>query len=346
MNHGRAAGARLSGPVIALDVMGGDFGPQVALEGAALAASEGIQLILVGEADVLASATDNWPEGCAEPELVPSSASVAMAQSGARAFRARDTSVRVAAELVHAHRADAMMSVGNTGAVFSAALSVLGPLPGVDRPALGVTLPSTSRYGFLLLDAGANREVHPEQYVQFARLGSAFMAATCGIERPSVALLSIGEEPTKGTVQTVRAHELLAGAAGINFVGNIESRDIFFAPVDVVVTDGFTGNVVVKLIEGLTQFLFGAFDQAVDPAELSEGEVPERLQVIREALTAETRGAVPLLGIDGNVFVGHGRSTAKAIASGIRVAAAAASSGVLNDFRAVLAVDRAPNAPG
>jgi phosphate acyltransferase len=323
-------------PLIALDAMGGDFGPPVTVAGALIAASQGIDLILVGDEASIQAELRDWPVGVLRPRVLHSGANVPMDQPGSRAYRAKDTSLRLSAQLVQSGQAEAMVSMGNTGAVLATALSILGPLPGVDRPALGVTLPNTSPEGFLLLDAGANTEVRPEQLLQFAKLGSAFMRAASHIERPRVGLLSIGEEPRKGTTTVRRAHEMLAGAPDVNFIGNVEARDMMFGTADVVVTDGFTGNVVVKLIEGLSQFLFGAFDRTTDGHRAFIGE---EVRALRDALTADTRGAVPLLGVCGNVFVGHGRSTPAGVASAMRTALATVQGATLREFMSGLAND-------
>jgi glycerol-3-phosphate acyltransferase PlsX len=247
----------------------------------------------------------------------------------------------IGAELLKRGTAQALVSMGNTGAVMATALVVLGRLPGVERPALGAVLPGGPR-GVLLLDVGANADARASQLVQFARLGSAYMRAMYGVAEPRVALLSIGEEPSKGSSLVVETHQLLVAAPGLRFVGNIESRDLVSGDADVIVTDGFTGNVVLKLAEGLVQLLFGTVRDAARASVLGRlggALLLPSLRGARERLDYRQYGAVPLLGVEGVVLVGHGRSDERAVASAIRSAHRAVEQGMLSALAAAVSGD-------
>jgi phosphate acyltransferase len=324
--------------VVALDAMGGDFGPPITVEAAVMAVADGIDVILVGDEDILGAELHRWGDGAMRLRVVHAADAVAMDAPGTDARRDRGgTSLRVAAELVKRGEAQAMVSMGNTGAAMTTALAVLGRLPSVERPALGVVLPGAPA-GILLLDAGANAEVRSSHLVQFAHLAAAYMKAVQRVPVPRVALLSIGEEPSKGSSIVVQAHRVLAEDEALQFIGNLEGRDLLSGKADVVVTDGFTGNVAVKLVEGLTELLFGQIRQAViDSLDASAVEaLLPALAPIAAQFHAEHYGAVPLLGVDGCVFVGHGRSDAPTVVKAIRVAHEACERGMLAALTASL----------
>jgi glycerol-3-phosphate acyltransferase PlsX len=247
--------------------------------------------------------------------------------------RKKDSSLVRAAELVRDGTASSMVSAGNTGATMAAALVRMGRLPGVARPCIATPLPRLGRSPAVLVDAGANAECTSAMLVQFAQMGAAYAAARYGIPDPSVALLSIGEEPSKGTPLVKEAHAALAAGAGVRFVGNVEGRDLLPAPVDVVVTDGFTGNVTLKSLEGSLRFivdtLFSVFATDDDTKAASEVLLPHLLP-IAAALDPERTGGAMLLGVDGVCVISHGSSSATAILNAVRVAHELAAGGLVD----------------
>jgi len=269
--------------------------------------------------------------------------------------RKKDSSLVRVAELVRDGQASAMVSAGNTGATMAAALLRMGRLPGVIRPCIATPLPRLGRTPAVLVDAGANAECTPAMLVQFARMGAAYVAARFGTASPTVGLLSIGEEPTKGTPLVKETHALLAaeaqGAAGagsgtgFEFVGNLEGRDLLPSPADVIVTDGFTGNVALKALEGTLRFIFdvvtGVF--MLDDATKAAADVllPHLLPLAAEFEPENTGGAM-LLGIDGVCVISHGSSNATAMVNAVRVAYECATRGLADHVAA--AVRPAPEA--
>lgn len=247
-----------------------------------------------------------------------------MHEEGARAVRRKkDASVVVAAEAVRDGRASAFFSAGNTGAAVAAALLRVGRIRGVARPGIATPLPVPGSTPTVLLDAGANPECQPQWLVQFAQMGAAYAEARFSIREPRVALLANGEETTKGTPTVRAAHDLLAAGAGVNFIGNIEGSELLSDAVDVVVTDGFTGNAVLKGLEGATAFVADAMLQVVrsTPAvqQASEAVLPPLLKLV-EALDPETYGGAMLLGVNGLCLIGHGSSSARAVVNAMLVA--------------------------
>jgi glycerol-3-phosphate acyltransferase PlsX len=227
-----------------------------------------------------------------------------------------------AAEAVRDGEASAMISAGNTGATMASALLRMGRITGVSRPAIATPVPVPGGTPTVLLDAGANAEVQPEWLVQFAVMGSVYSRQRFGVENPRVGLLSIGEEPGKGDTLRKEAYELLAVAPHINFIGNVEGRDLMTGAVDVVVTDGFTGNVVLKTLEGslktVVKALFNAFGQP-EYAEAANTLMPALLPLY-ETLDPDTYGGAILLGVDGVCIISHGSSSARAMVNGIKCA--------------------------
>jgi glycerol-3-phosphate acyltransferase PlsX len=294
--------------------MGGDSAPDAVIDGALLVADErpDIQVVLVGPEEVAAELLDRR-NASGRFAVVNATQHIAMDEDPARAVRAkRDASVRVAARLVRDGAADATVSAGSTGAALAAALFTLGRLPGVTRPAIAVVVPAL--HGpVVLLDAGANPDAGPDLLAQFALTGAAY-ATTRGVRTPRVGLLSNGAEPGKGD-ETRRAAYALLEALPIAFAGNVEGHDVALGGrADVVVTDGFTGNVLLKGIEG---------------ALAMTGTTPERLDPQRH-------GGALLLGVDGVAVLGHGSSTARAVASCVGLAADAVADGLLPRLRATL----------
>ncbi len=325
--------------VIALDAMGGDLGPAATVGGALLAAAEGFDVALVGDETVLRAEIARRGPVPARISVVHAPDVVEMGDKGAAGVRThRETSMYVGAELVKSGRAQALVSIGNTGAMMATALVVLGRLRGVERPALGAVLPG-GPHGVLLLDVGANADARASQLLQFARLGSAYMHAMYAVATPRIALLSIGEEPSKGSSLVIETHQLLAAATDLRFIGNIESRDLVSGQADVIVTDGFTGNVALKLAEGLVQLLFNSVRDAARASflgRLGGALLLPSLRGVRARLDYRQYGAAPLLGVNGVVLIGHGRSDEQAVASSIRSAHRAAEEGMLAALAAVV----------
>lgn len=327
--------------IIALDAMGGDDAPAAPLDGALVAAAEGIPVALVGDSEVLGrelNARGGAPHGL---RIVHAPDIVAMGDKAARELRRqRETSLYVGAELVRDGEAAALVTMGNTGAAMATALFVLGRMKGVERPALGVIIPSMQDRPFMLLDVGANADARPSHLVQFAHMGSTYMRTVHGLEAPRVALLSIGEEASKGSALVTETHGLLAADARLSFLGNIESRELLSGNADVIVTDGFTGNICLKLAEGLASVLFDQLRAAARSSVRSRiggALLLPALRGVSERFDYRQYGAVPLLGVQGGVFIGHGRSDGAAVVSALRTAYQASQGGMLGALEGTFA---------
>ena len=308
---------------VALDAMGGDKAPDEIVAGAHRAVAElGVPVLLVGQPEVLEPLAGDL-------EVLPASEVIAMdADPAASVRRMKDSSLVRAAEAVRDGRASAMVSAGNTGATMASALLRMGRIKGVSRPAIATPIPVPGATPTVLLDAGANAECTADLLLQFAQMGAVFARERYGIAEPRVGLLSIGEEPTKGTPLVKETHGLLAAsdalaAAGGRFIGNVEGRDVMTDDVDVVVTDGFTGNVVLKTLEGglrtLVGAIFTAFGSTPETQAASEVLLPA-LMPLYEAVDPDNTGGAMLLGVDGLCCISHGSSSATAIVNAIRVA--------------------------
>ena len=310
---------------VAVDALGGDRAPEEVVAGAVEAAAEGIDVVLVGPAGLDTHGL----------ELVESTEVLGMDEKPAEAVRAkRDSSLVVANRLVADGRAAAVLSAGNTGAMLAAGLLEIRRLPGVMRPAIAVVLPSR-RGPSVLLDSGANADARPEHLLQFAYMGAIFAEEVLELPRPSVRLLSIGEEPEKGNQLALEAHELLA-ASDLNFEGNTESRELLEGAADVVVTDGFTGNVSLKLLEGTIRTLLDALREEI--ASSSRGKIGGLLirpaaRSLRNRLDPDTYGGAYLLGLRGLSVIAHGNSSRRAIANAIRLAARGVEHDVVGSAR-------------
>ena len=297
--------------------MGGDQAPGEIVRGAQAAAAEfGVPIVLVGPPDVVGD--------CGELELIACTEVIDMHEEGARAVRRKkDSSLVRCAELVRDGKASAMLSAGNTGATVAAALLRMGRTKGVNRPAIATPIPVPGASPTVLLDAGANAEVQAPWLVQFAQMGTAYSQARFGVAAPRVGLLNIGEEESKGNDLAKEAHSLLKQAAGINFIGNVEGRDLMSDDVDVVVTDGFTGNVALKTLEGGMKFLrdavFAALMSTDETVEASMAIMPVLLPLAAE-LDPETYGGALALGLNGVCIISHGSSSARAIVNAVGVA--------------------------
>lgn len=303
---------------VAVDAMGGDHAPDAIVAGALQAAAEGIPVVLVGPAD-LGSRVE-----IGGLDLIEASEVIEMDDDPAHGVRRKkDSSLVRAAEAVRDGRASAMVSAGNTGATMASALLRMGRISGVGRPAIATIIPVPGGRPTVLLDAGANAEVQAEWLVQFAQMGSIFAQQRLEIAEPRVGLLSIGEEPGKGDSLRKEAYELLAAATGFHFIGNVEGRDVMSDTCDVVVTDGFTGNVVLKTLEGAMRTVIKALMTAfgADPANAVHAEalLPSLLPLYT-SLEAETYGGAMLLGTDGVCIISHGSSSPLAIANAVGVA--------------------------
>ena len=298
---------------IAVDALGGDHGSAEVIAGALEASRDGVDVVLFGPGTVDAQGL----------ELVVTTEEIGMHEKPADAVRAKpDSSLVAACRAVGAGEADAVVSAGNTGAILAAGLLHIRRLPGVMRPGIGVVIPARFRPS-LLIDSGANADARAEHLVQFAYMGSVFAQEILGVANPDVRLLSIGEEPEKGNALTLEAHELLA-ASGLNFAGNTEARDLLRGAADVVVADGFTGNVALKLLEGtIGELLAELRDEIGSTARGRLGGLLIRpaARRLRDRLDPDTYGGAYLLGLRGLAVVAHGNSSSRAIANAIRLAA-------------------------
>jgi len=298
---------------VAVDAMGGDRAPGEIVAGALVAASQGVTPILVG------------PPGLDTVglELVEAADTIAMDEKPADAVRGKpDSSLVVACRAVSEGRAEAVVSAGNTGAMLAASLLHLRRLPGVMRPAIAVPIP-TQRGPCVLLDCGANADARPEHLLQFAHMGSVFAEEILELANPEVRLLSIGEEPEKGNQLTLEAHALL-GPSDLNFGGNAESRQLLAGAADVVVCDGFTGNIALKLLEGTIRTLLDALRAEVSATphgKLGGLLIRPAARRLRTRLDPETYGGAYLLGLRGLAVIAHGNSSRRAIANAILLAA-------------------------
>lgn len=321
---------------IALDAMGTDHAPRTEVAGAVGALREldpALEIVLVGDRELIEAEVarhEDVPAGRlhihhAPERVLPSDAPASVVR------RKPKSSIVVGLRLQKEGGADAFVSAGSTGAVMAASLFVLRPLPGVERPSVGTFFPTRDR-PVLLLDAGTNVDCKPRHLVQFAHLGHVYVQDVLGVERPRIGLLNIGEEPEKGDELAVETYRLLAAEPGLNFVGNIEGREIVSGSCDVLVADGFVGNVLLKFYESVAGFILDLMQREVERS----GAVLEMDNILKTLDYSEYGGA-PLLGVDGVSIICHGGSSPKAIRNAIRVAGQAVSSGMLGDLAAELA---------
>ena len=303
--------------VIAVDAMGGDRAPEEIVRGAIDASLKGTGVVLVGDARRIASLVD---EAGASVEVVHAEEVIEMADDPARAIREKkDSSISVAARLVAEGSAGGLVSAGSTGAALAAAAFIIGRLPGVSRPAIATLLPSNK----MVVDAGANLSCRPEHLAQFAIMGSALAQIHYQVDLPRVGLINIGEEPGKGRELDKRAFELLAALEEINFVGNVDGRDLARDTAEVFVTDGFTGNVVLKTAEGASQMVLSLLQLALATEELEKAVRTLRpaLEGLHTSFDPDSVGGAHLLGTRGVVVIAHGSSSRRAVANAIDLAA-------------------------
>ncbi|MFL5760404.1 MAG: phosphate acyltransferase PlsX [Thermomicrobiales bacterium] len=329
---------------IAVDAMGGDAGPEVVVPGAVQGArASNTELLLVGKSaniDPLVSTIDHAQ---VKIQIVDAPDVVEMGEHPVQATRKkRHSSIAVALGEVKAGRADAMVSAGNSGAVMTSALMVLGRIPGVRRPAIAGFLPGSAGAS-LVLDLGALTDPRPSHMVQFAGMGSIYVERALGKINPTVALLSNGEEPSKGNHLVQEVFSLLQNNPGINFVGNIEGKDMLKGNIDVIVTDGFTGNVALKVAEGTASLLTAVLREELTKSfarKLAAAVLKPAFDALRLKLDYARIGAAPLLGVDGVVLIAHGRSSELAIASAVARAVEIAETDMVDAIRASFATSR------
>jgi glycerol-3-phosphate acyltransferase PlsX len=309
---------------VVLDAMGGDHAPQVNIEGAVqtVQESDDIEVILVGDETAVRQELKGRKYRADRISVVHASQVVEMHESPTAAIRKkRDSSIRVGLGLVKAGKADAFVSAGHSGAVMGTSLLLLGMSKGVDRPAIATLMP-TLRDTFILLDVGANVDCKPENLQQFALMGNIYCKLILGREKPKVGLLSIGEEDVKGNELTKEAFKLIRQSS-INFIGNIEGKDIFTGAADVVVCDGFTGNIALKISEGLAEIILKMLKREI--SNVTAGKIgylmlKPAIRNFKKKTDYDEFGGAPLLGINGTSIISHGRSSAKAIRNALRVA--------------------------
>ena len=312
--------------VIALDAMGSDRAPKPEIEGAIQAARQyGVRVVLVGREPAIQSELERHPAAAGLPlEIVHASEVVGMEEKAVQAVRAkRDSSMRVGVRLVRDGLAAGFVTAGNTGAAMATAKMVLGAIPGVDRPALAAVFPTAIGTAASLLDVGANVDCKPQNLAQFAVMGEIYFRSMFGTRRPRVGLLSIGEEESKGNELTRDAFQLLKQLP-LNFVGNVEGRDLYNGQVDVIVADGFVGNVALKTSEGVANLVRATLKETLKATITRQvGYLLSRSAFadFKKRLDHTEYGGAPLLGVKGVCFITHGSSNANAIKNAIRVAA-------------------------
>jgi glycerol-3-phosphate acyltransferase PlsX len=309
---------------IAIDAMGGDHAPAVNVDAAVAAYREfGIESLLVGKERVLAPLLAEAGHQGSEIEIVNADEVVTMEDPATAAIRKkRNSSIRIAANCVRDGRAEGLVSAGHTGAAMVVAKMVIGSIEGVDRPALATVLPNLTGH-CLLLDVGANPDAKTAQFKEFAVMGSIYAELAFGRKKPSIGLMSIGEEDSKGTDETKEAFKILK-ETGLNFIGNVEGRDVFNGTVDVIVTDGFTGNVILKVSEALAEMVENLLREEIKRTlQASVGFLLSRsaFRRFKQRLDYSEYGGAPLLGVKGCVIICHGRSSAKAVKNAVRFAA-------------------------
>jgi glycerol-3-phosphate acyltransferase PlsX len=343
----RPARVRAGRPVVAVDAMGGDHAPAAIVAGAVAAYRQGIGVVLVGRpGQVRPLLAEHNVIG--EVRLVAAEDSAAMDDGALASWRRPRSSIAVACQLVHLGQATAMVSAGSTAAIVSTARLRLRNVAGVLRPAIAAALP-TQPHPTVLIDAGAIADPKPEMLAQFAQLGSAYAEVAFGIKSPRVGLLSIGAEAGKGNKLAKRGYELLSGesqhgAASINFTGNVEGCDLLAGKVDVIVTEGFAGNVALKTLEGTAAFTAAQFRSALQASRMTRlGAALQRkeLRQLKVRLDAETYGGAALLGLEGTVVIAHGSASERGVAAACRLAAELARGRATERIRERLGPSRA-----
>lgn len=331
---------------IAIDAMGGDHAPGFIVSGSLAAARQfGFGLILVGRREVIERQVGRQARGCVV-DIVDTPEAIGMGESPAAGLRRQPrASVKLAAELVRSGEAAAFFSAGNTGATVMAAHSTFGMLAGIDRPALATTIPTRSGLA-VLLDSGATTGCRPHHLVQFGAMGASYARVAHDIARPRVGLLAIGEEESKGTSAMREAHRLMK-ESGLHFVGNVEASDLYLGNADVIVCDGVTGNIALKVSEGLVESMERVLRRELSSSVWARAGfllARRAFQRVRRRVDYSEQGGAPLLGVSGLCIVGHGRLSPKAVRSGVAMAARLASRNFIAAAVPALAVSGRPAA--
>lgn len=333
---------------IAVDAMGGDEAPAAVVEGAiqALRDAEGeMSVLLVGPEDRLHEVLDGYPEApTGALHVIDAPEVIGMGEAPSTAVKQKtNSSIHRGLSAHHDDEADAFVSAGNTGAVMAAAMFILQRIAGVERPSITGFFP-TLKGSSVVLDIGSNVDCKPVHLLQFARMGTVYARQILKNETPSVGLLNIGEEPGKGNEQVKKAHELLQHAEDLNFAGNVEGSDLLFYAADIIICDGFVGNALLKFGESMTTVLTEMTQQEMERQGLSPDEralVTGVFDEVRKGFDPEAQGGAPLLGVNGNVLIGHGRSTPDVIAQMVHAAATLASEDVVHALEAAFRPDPA-----
>jgi glycerol-3-phosphate acyltransferase PlsX len=326
---------------IALDVMGGDHAPTAILEGVRQVAEQwpDLQLVLIGLEEVLHSQS-GYPSNV---ELHPVTESIDAGEEPVKAIRRKkDSSIVVGCRMVKEGKADAFISAGNTGALMAAGLFYTGRLQGIDRPALAPVFPTMDGRGVLVLDVGANPEAKPEHLAQYARMGAIYAEKVLGFEQPRVGLLNIGTEEGKGTERTKEAYSLLSQLP-IRFIGNVEARDVLYGVCDVLVCDGFSGNILLKNTEGVAKAIFERLKAEFTRTwlnKLAAAILKPGLKRFAKAMDYTEHGGAPLLGLSGAIVKAHGSSDANAITNAIRQARRFVEQAVISQISGEIGDDR------
>ena len=321
---------------IAVDAMGGDEAPETVVKGAVQAlrhADEEMSVLLVGPEDRLHHVLDAQSEAPREAiQVIDAPEVIGMGEAPSTAVKQKtNSSIHRSLAAHHDGHADAFVSAGNTGAVMAASMFILQRIPGVERPSIAGFFP-TLKGSSVVLDIGSNVDCKPTHLVQFARMGTVYARQILNNDNPSIGLLNIGEEPGKGNEQVKQAYELLRNADDLNFAGNVEGSDLLFYAADIIICDGFVGNALLKFGESMTTVLSEMTEQEMDRQNLAPGErelVAGVLGEVRKGFDPEAQGGAPLLGVNGNVLIGHGSSTPDTIAQLIHSATTLASGDVV-----------------
>lgn len=302
---------------IIVDAMGGDFAPQNAVEGAILAAdtNNNIELFLAGQKEKIIQVLKEKKLQFDETKIISATQVVEMGDSAAASLKSKpDSSIVVGCQYVRDKKADAFVSAGNTGAMMTASTLIMGRIPGVGRPTIGAEFPSTRGFCYLY-DVGAGKDAKPQHLFEYAMMGVIYSKGMHGIKNPSVGLLSMGEEESKGNELTLAAYKLFKDS-DLNFIGNVEGRDILNGPADVVICDGFVGNIILKFGESVPKLLKHLLQETAKKSFLDKLKIGLSKGVLRKSLKGmdyQEHGGVPLLGVNGISIIGHGSSSARAI---------------------------------
>ncbi len=307
--------------IVALDAMGGDFAPVETVKGAVEAVKElNVDIKLVGRAEDVSRELEKYSYDKERIEVIHAEQVIGTDEVPTMAIRRKkDSSLVVGLNLVKSGEADAFVSAGSTGAILTGALVIVGRLEGVERPALGTCLPVKTGFSFLI-DSGANVDCKPKYLEQFAKMGSVYVENVFGIQNPKVALVNIGAEKEKGNALTKEAYELLEGAENINFTGNIEPRNVPYGDADVVVCDGFVGNTILKLCEGLSKTIFDILKAEITQGHYKIGAaiLKQPFKNIKKRMDSDEIGGAPFIGLKSLVVKAHGSSNATAIKNAVR----------------------------